>query len=91
VAGLYRVESLDAAIELGNATDYGLGASAWTADLGEQARLVRDLDSGVVTVNGMTASYPQMPFGGTKRSGYGRELGSHGIREFCNVKAVWIG
>ena len=90
VAGLYRVESIDEAIELGNGTNYGLGSNAWTTDPDEQDRFVRDLDSGVVTINGMTISYNDMPFGGTKRSGYGRELSGHGIREFCNIKAVWI-
>jgi succinate-semialdehyde dehydrogenase/glutarate-semialdehyde dehydrogenase len=91
VAGLYRVESIEEAIELGNGTNYGLGSNAWTTDPDEQDRFVRDLDSGVVTINGMTISYNDMPFGGTKRSGYGRELSGHGIREFCNIKAVWIG
>ncbi len=91
VAGLYRIDSMDEAIELGNGTNYGLGSNAWTTDPQEQDRFIRDLDSGVVTVNGMTVSYNDMPFGGTKRSGYGRELSGHGIREFCNVKAVWIG
>jgi succinate-semialdehyde dehydrogenase / glutarate-semialdehyde dehydrogenase len=91
VAGLYRVDSIDEAIELGNGTNYGLGSNAWTTDPGEQDRFIRDLDSGVVTINGMTISYNDMPFGGTKRSGYGRELSGHGIREFTNIKAVWIG
>jgi succinate-semialdehyde dehydrogenase/glutarate-semialdehyde dehydrogenase len=91
VAGLYRVDSIDEAIELGNGTTYGLGSSAWTNDADEQDRFIRDLDSGVVTINGMTISYNDMPFGGTKRSGYGRELSGHGIREFTNIKAVWIG
>ena len=91
VAGLYRIDSMDEAIELGNGTNYGLGSNAWTTDPQEQDRFVRDLDSGVVTINGMTVSYNDMPFGGTKRSGYGRELSGHGIREFCNIKAVWIG
>ena len=91
VAGLYRIDSIDEAIELGNGTNYGLGSNAWTTDPQEQDRFVRDLDSGVVTINGMTVSYTDMPFGGTKRSGYGRELSGHGIREFCNIKAVWIG
>jgi succinate-semialdehyde dehydrogenase/glutarate-semialdehyde dehydrogenase len=91
VAGLYRVDSIDEAIELGNATNYGLGSNAWTTDPDEQARFIRDLDSGVVTINGMTISYTDLPFGGTKRSGYGRELSGHGIREFCNIKAVWVG
>ena len=91
VAGLYRVDSIDEAIELGNGTSFGLGSNAWTTDPVEQDRFVRDLDSGVVTINGMTISYPDLPFGGTKRSGYGRELSGHGIKEFCNTKAVWVG
>lgn len=91
VAGLYRVASIDEAIELGNGTNYGLGSNAWTTDPDEQARFIRDLDAGVVTINGMTVSYADIPFGGTKRSGYGRELSGHGIREFCNIKGVWIG
>jgi succinate-semialdehyde dehydrogenase/glutarate-semialdehyde dehydrogenase len=91
VAGLYRVGSIDEAIELGNGTNFGLGSNAWTTDDQEQQRFIRDLDAGVVTINGMTISYPELPFGGTKRSGYGRELSAHGIREFCSIKAVWIG
>ncbi len=91
VAGLYRVGSVDEAIELGNGTSFGLGSNAWTTDAAEQERFVRDLDAGVVTINGMTVSYPQLPFGGTKRSGYGRELSGYGIKEFCNTKAVWVG
>jgi succinate-semialdehyde dehydrogenase/glutarate-semialdehyde dehydrogenase len=91
VAGLYRVGSIDEAIDLGNGTSFGLGSNAWTTDPVEQDRFVRDLDSGVVTINGMTISYPDLPFGGTKRSGYGRELSGHGIKEFCNTKAVWMG
>ena len=91
VAGLYRVADIEEAIELGNGTAFGLGSNAWTTDPAEEERFVRDLDAGVVTINGMVISYPEMPFGGTKRSGYGRELSAHGIREFCNLKAVWIG
>jgi succinate-semialdehyde dehydrogenase / glutarate-semialdehyde dehydrogenase len=90
VAGLYRVHSLDEAVELANATTFGLGSNAWTNDSDEQARFVSDLDAGAVTINGMTTSYNELPFGGTKRSGYGRELSAHGIREFCNLKAVWV-
>jgi succinate-semialdehyde dehydrogenase/glutarate-semialdehyde dehydrogenase len=90
VAGLYRVRSLDEAVELANATSFGLGSNAWTNDADEQARFVSDLDAGAVTINGMTTSYNELPFGGTKRSGYGRELSAHGIREFCNLKAVWV-
>jgi succinate-semialdehyde dehydrogenase/glutarate-semialdehyde dehydrogenase len=90
VAGLYKVHSLDEAVALGNGTNFGLGSNAWTTDPAEQERFVRDLDAGAVTINGMTTSYNELPFGGTKRSGYGRELSAHGIREFCNIKAVWI-
>ncbi|GGQ32640.1 NADP-dependent succinic semialdehyde dehydrogenase [Streptosporangium pseudovulgare] len=91
VAALYRVADVDEAIELANVTDFGLGANAWTTDSAEQDRFVTDLAAGAVFVNGMVTSYPELPFGGVKNSGYGRELSAHGIREFCNLKAVWIG
>ncbi|MFF0245701.1 NADP-dependent succinic semialdehyde dehydrogenase [Streptosporangium sandarakinum] len=91
VAALYRVADVDEAIELANVTDFGLGANAWTTDPAEQERFVTDLAAGAVFVNGMVTSYPELPFGGVKNSGYGRELSAHGIREFCNLKAVWIG
>jgi succinate-semialdehyde dehydrogenase / glutarate-semialdehyde dehydrogenase len=91
VAGLYRVSSYDEAIEVANGTDFGLGANAWTTDPVEQQRFATDLDAGAVFVNGMVTSYPELPFGGVKNSGYGRELSAHGIREFCNIKTVWVG
>ena len=91
VAAVYRASSLDEALELANGTSFGLGANAWTDDPREQQRLITELDAGAVFVNGMVTSYPQLPFGGVKNSGYGRELSAAGIREFCNLKAVWVG
>lgn len=91
VAVLYRVESLDEAVALANDSPFGLGANVWTRDAAEQERCVRDLEAGGVFVNGMTASHPALPFGGVKRSGYGRELAGHGLREFCNITTVWYG
>jgi succinate-semialdehyde dehydrogenase/glutarate-semialdehyde dehydrogenase len=90
VATIFRVGSVDEAIALANATSFGLGASAWTTDPAEQERLVADLEAGSVFVNGMVKSDPRLPFGGVKRSGHGRELSAFGIREFVNVKTVWI-
>jgi succinate-semialdehyde dehydrogenase/glutarate-semialdehyde dehydrogenase len=90
-ATLYRVADIDAAVELANGTEFGLGANAWTNDEDEQGRFVRDLAAGMVFINGNVTSYPQLPFGGVKSSGHGRELSVQGIREFCNIKSVWIG
>jgi succinate-semialdehyde dehydrogenase/glutarate-semialdehyde dehydrogenase len=91
VATLYRVPGIEEAIELANVTEFGLGANAWTNDEQDRARFVRDLAAGMVFINGNVTSYPQLPFGGVKTSGHGRELSYHGIREFCNIKSVWIG
>ena len=91
VAALCRAASLDDAIALANDTEFGLGSNVWTDDPEEQAHCVRDLEAGAVFVNGMTTSYPELPFGGVKTSGYGRELAAQGIRAFCNVKTVWVG
>ena len=91
VATLYRVADIDAAIELANATEFGLGSNAWTRDPVEQARFEADLEAGMVFINGNTTSFNELPFGGIKASGYGRELTAHGIREFCNLKSVWVG
>lgn len=91
VATLYRAESLDEALEVANDTPFGLSSNVWTRDAEESRRCIRDLEAGGVFFNGMTASHPALPFGGVKRSGYGRELAGHGIREFCNATTVWYG
>ncbi len=90
VAPVFVVDGIDEAIEVANGTDFGLGADPWTTDPEEIERFIRDLDAGMVFVNGNTTSYPELPFGGVKASGYGRELSMQGIREFCNLKTVWV-
>ncbi len=91
VATVYRVGDIDEAVRVANDTPFGLSSNVWTSDPAEQDRFVRDLEAGAIFFNGMTASHPAMPFGGVKRSGYGRELSDHGIREFCNITTVWHG
>jgi len=90
VALVFQVTSLDHAIQVANSTPLGLGASGWSQDPTEQDRLITELDAGAVFINGLVKSDPRLPFGGIKRSGYGRELGIQGMHEFVNVKTVWV-
>jgi succinate-semialdehyde dehydrogenase/glutarate-semialdehyde dehydrogenase len=90
VALLFRVANIDEAIARANNIPYGLGASAWTNVEEERDRLINELEAGAVFINGMVKSDPRLPFGGIKRSGYGRELGIQGIHEFVNIKTVWV-
>ncbi|BCP14091.1 NADP-dependent succinic semialdehyde dehydrogenase [Mycobacterium paraintracellulare] len=89
VATVYRVANNDEAVRVANQTTFGLSSSVWTNSPTEQVWFIDHLDAGAVFINGMTVSYPELPFGGIKDSGYGRELAAAGIREFCNLKTVW--
>ncbi|MBE9031769.1 NAD-dependent succinate-semialdehyde dehydrogenase [filamentous cyanobacterium LEGE 11480] len=90
VALVFRVPDLASAIKLANQTEFGLGASAWTNNPEEQQRCIREIEAGAVFINGMVKSDPRLPFGGIKKSGFGRELGRLGIHEFVNIKTVWV-
>jgi succinate-semialdehyde dehydrogenase/glutarate-semialdehyde dehydrogenase len=90
-AAVIRARDAEHAVALANASPYGLGGNLWTRDLRRAQAIAARLESGAVFINGMTASDPRLPFGGVKRSGYGRELAAFGIREFVNVQTVWIG
>ena len=91
VAAIIRVRDAEEAVNVANSTEFGLGAALWTSDLTRARRLSRQIEAGAVFVNGVVASDARLPFGGTKQSGYGRELGVHGLREFTNIKIVWTG
>jgi succinate-semialdehyde dehydrogenase / glutarate-semialdehyde dehydrogenase len=90
VASLFRARDIEDAVRIANDTTFGLGSSAWTNDPAEQERFVNEIEAGMVYINRMTESTPEVPFGGAKNSGYGRELSHYGIREFTNIKTVWI-
>ncbi|HUE52933.1 MAG TPA: aldehyde dehydrogenase family protein, partial [Terriglobales bacterium] len=90
VASVFRVKDQDEAIRIANDSRFGLGASAWTNDERERERFINELEAGMVFINKMVASDTRIPFGGVKQSGHGRELGVFGIREFVNIKTVWI-
>jgi succinate-semialdehyde dehydrogenase/glutarate-semialdehyde dehydrogenase len=89
VAMVFRAADIDAAIALANDVSFGLGSSVWTNDPDERERFARDIESGMTAVNAMLSSTPEAPFGGIKRSGYGRELGPYGLHEFMNLKTVF--
>ena len=90
VASVFRAKNIDDAIRIANDSRFGLGASAWSNDIAEQEKFVNELEAGMVFINRMVASDPRIPFGGVKWSGHGRELGALGIREFTNIKTVWM-
>jgi succinate-semialdehyde dehydrogenase / glutarate-semialdehyde dehydrogenase len=90
IALLFRAKDIEEAIRIANDSDFGLGASAWTQNQRERDRFIQELEAGMVFINAMVASDPRVPFGGVKQSGYGRELSHYGIREFVNIKTVWV-
>jgi succinate-semialdehyde dehydrogenase/glutarate-semialdehyde dehydrogenase len=91
VAAIIRVRDATEAIQVANDTEFGLGAALWSQDVTRARQMARSIEAGCVFINGMVASDPRLPFGGIKRSGYGRELGALGMREFTNIKTLWVG
>jgi succinate-semialdehyde dehydrogenase/glutarate-semialdehyde dehydrogenase len=89
VASVYKVSSREEAAEVANQTTFGLSSALWTSDASDEEFFIKNIEAGAVFLNGMTISYPELPFGGVKDSGFGRELGAPGIREFCNFKTIW--
>ena len=86
-----QVAEAEDALRVANDTDFGLGSSIWTADVERGKKLAERVEAGLVFINGMVASDARLPFGGVKKSGYGRELSSYGIKEFTNIQTVWVG
>jgi succinate-semialdehyde dehydrogenase/glutarate-semialdehyde dehydrogenase len=91
IASVYKVANTHDAIQVANQTTFGLSSALWSTDSSEHELFTRELQAGAVFINGMTISFPELPFGGIKDSGHGRELGKHGIREFTNIKTIWKG
>ena len=91
VAAVIRVKDAEDALRVANDTDFGLGSNIWTSDVERAKQLAERVEAGAVFINGMVASDARLPFGGVKRSGYGRELSEYGIKEFTNIQTVWVG
>jgi succinate-semialdehyde dehydrogenase/glutarate-semialdehyde dehydrogenase len=90
VISFYTFTEINEAIALANATSYGLGASIWSKDIMQAKQIANNIESGMIYINQIVKSDARFPFGGIKKSGFGRELGEFGLREFCNVKTIWV-